>query len=215
MRQRVLSLNVWDLPAPFGHLTRERMRLISERLPRLDCDVLVFQEVWTTESRADLVAGGQRAGCRHVWRPEPSKTGGGLLVLSREPIRSADFVPYPLTGLPQRISHADYYGGKGFVRLTIAAERPYVLFGTHLHARYTPVNEPDEYLGHRVAEVVELAAAIREASQPVLAIGDFNFRETSPEYRILMRLTGMGDVAASLDARQPTGSLSNRYRLAR
>jgi endonuclease/exonuclease/phosphatase family metal-dependent hydrolase len=208
-------MNLWDLPAAFGHLTRERVRLVSERLPSLDCDVLVFQEVWTSESRSVLVSGGQRAGNRHVWRPQPSKTGGGLLVLSREPIRSADFVPYVLTGLPQRVSHADYYGGKGFVRLTIDAESPYVLFGTHLHARYTAADEPDEYLGHRIAEVVELAAAIRAESQPVLAIGDFNFRETSPEYRILMGLTGLGDVAVSLDARQPTVTLSNSYRLAR
>ena len=29
MRQRVLSMNLWDLPAAFGHLTRERVRQIE------------------------------------------------------------------------------------------------------------------------------------------------------------------------------------------
>ena len=216
MRVRVLSLNVWDLPRPFGHSARARMQRISEALPALECDLLVFQEVWTSTSRDALIAAGQRAGCPHAWHRERTTGGSGLLVLSRAPIRSARFVPYSLSGLPQRVTHADFYGGKGFVQLSIDLDGElFSVFGTHLHARYTRDNGRDEYLGHRAAEVVEIAAAIRREPTPVIAVGDFNFQESSPEHEILLGLTGLVDAAAALDSRQATVTLSNHYRRAR
>jgi endonuclease/exonuclease/phosphatase family metal-dependent hydrolase len=137
-------------------------------------------------------------------------------VLSRAPILEARFVPYSLAGLPQRITHADFYGGKGFVRLSIDLNgESFVAFGTHLHARYLRYGNGDEYLGHRAAEVVEIAAAIRAESLPVVVGGDFNFPESSPEHEILLGLTGLADTAAALDSREATLTLSNRYRLAR
>jgi hypothetical protein len=88
------------------------------------------------------------------------------------------------------------------------------IFGTHLIARYTAVGEVDEYEAHRAGEVIELAAAVREVETPVVAIGDFNILEDSPEYRILLGLTGLVDAAAALGTRQDTVVRENAYRAA-
>lgn len=215
MDLRVLSLNVWGLPPPVGSDVSERLHRIARRLPDLDVDVVVFQEVWTEESRATLLSAGHTAGLGESWQHGSALGGSGLLALSRLPIRSTRFTPYRLCGLPQRVTHGDFYGGKGFVRLDVEfAGELVAIFGTHLIARYTAVGEVDEYEAHRAGEVIELAAAVREVETPVVAIGDFNILEDSPEYRILLGLTGLVDAAAALGTRQDTVMRENAYRAA-
>ncbi len=54
--------------------------------------------------------------------------------------------------------------------------------------------------------------ASHKTDHPILALGDFNFPENDPEYAIFTGLTGMRDVAADLDRRQPTVWGENVYR---
>lgn len=216
MRLRVLSLNVWGLPAPVGRDVSTRMERINQKLPSFDADVVLYQEVWTDDARAQLIAGGARAGLSNVWHHELTRGGSGLLALSRLPIRAVDFTPYRLCGLPQRLTHADYYSGKGFARLVVdLGDAPVTIIGTHLHARYAPASVVDEYLGQRTAEVIEFSAGVREVTGPIVAAGDFNLREGSVEYRVLLDLTGLDDVAVELDNRQITSALANPYRAER
>ena len=70
----------------------------------------------------------------------------------------------------------------------------------------------DDEHPHRVAQIVQLAAAIAQLGDPVLAAGDFNMREGRPEYAVFTGLTGMRDAAVELDRRQPTTLVSNPYR---
>ena len=215
MRLRVLTLNVWGLPFPVGYHVEERLALVVRDLPPLACDVALFQEVWTEEGRRQLIEGGLHEGYPHAWTPGASRSGGGLVVLSRLPIRAASFRRYTLCGLPQRLTQMDYYAGKGLGRFDVdVGGIPVVLFSTHLHARYAPAEETDDYVGHRTGEVLELAQEVRAVTGPVVAVGDFNMRDTAPEYRVLRGLTGLVDVAAARGARQATSTLQNAYRLA-
>ena len=216
MRLRVLSLNAWALPPPVGQRVHERLSLVLRALPALDCDIALFQEIWTDEARAQVIEGGRSLGYRHTWtNPGPARGGSGLLGLSRWPIGSSRFRRFTLCGLPQRLTHLDYYGGKGVVRLDVEVNGVYgALFNTHMHARYVAATEEDEYQGHRAAEVIEFADEIRSVSGPLVAVGDFNMRDTAPEYRVMRGLTGLVDVAADLDLRQPTVTLDNAYRRA-
>jgi len=214
MRVRVLSLNVWALPPPVGHQVHERLSLVLRDLPALDCDLALFQEVWTDEARAQIIEAGLSFGYPHTWtNPGPARGGSGLLALSRWPIRSSRFRPFTLCGLPQRLTHMDYYAGKGVARLDVDIGGVYVtVFNTHMHARYAAATVDDEYQGHRTAEVIEFAEEIRSVGSPLIAVGDFNMRDTAPEYRVMQGLTGLVDVAADLDVRQPTATLDNAYR---
>lgn len=135
------------------------------------------------------------------------------MVLSRLPVQDIRFTPFRLKGLPQRPQHADYYGGKGFVELTVETEAgPLVVINTHLHAGYRPSNEPDEYAGVRAAQAIELAMRVRALSKPVIALGDFNSDEEQPARHILLGLSGLADVADQLDHAQATALSDHPYR---
>jgi endonuclease/exonuclease/phosphatase family metal-dependent hydrolase len=175
-------------------------------------DAIAFQEVWTPHARRVLHEAGSDAGFAHIWYNDASIGGSGLLVASRLPIEGARFERYALRGLPQRVMQGDYFGGKGFVRLRLSTPSgPISLIDTHLQARYT-ADVPHEYLAHRTGQVVQLALNARRIDDPLVILGDFNFREGQPEHRILLGLTGLRDVAAELDHRTPTIARSNPYR---
>jgi len=211
MRIRVATLNVWALPGPFAPSVGARMQAIGRRLASLDLDAIAFQEVWTADARDRLVAAGRAAGLPGAWH-HPAGFGGGLLVLTRLPIRSARFDPFSLRGDPVRPDHPDYYGGKGWATLELATRAgPLMLVDTHLHARYTN-DVPHAYRAHRVGQIAELALASRKLQHPVVTLGDLNFTDVHPEHAILTGLTGLRDVAADLDRPSATVLRENPYR---
>jgi endonuclease/exonuclease/phosphatase family metal-dependent hydrolase len=205
MRLRLLTLNVWALPEPLSADLAGRLHRIGEQLPSLGADVAALQEVWTPNARQQLAAAAHRAGYPHVWHNRASLQNSGLMLLSRLPLHQPQFRRFALGGLPQRLHHGDYYGGKGFVQVQLSTpEHTLSLINTHLVARYEHREGPDEYRGHRAAQIVEIAAAVHRCPEPVVALGDFNICEGQPEYRVLLGLTGLRDAAAELDRRQPT-----------
>jgi sphingomyelin phosphodiesterase 2 len=211
MRIRVATLNVWALPEPLARSVEPRMRAIGARLASLDLDAIAFQEVWTEGARTRLVAAGRAAGLAHAWHP-PYAFGGGLLVLTRLPIRSARFDAFAVRGDPARPDHPDYYGGKGWATLELETRvGPLLLVDTHLHAPYRS-DVAHAYRAQRVGQITELALASRQLPQPVVMLGDFNFRDDHPEHTILTGLTGMRDVAGELGTPVPTVLRSNPYR---
>lgn len=209
---RVATLNVWGLTGGLSRHTEPRMHAIAARLPRLELDLLAIQESWTEEGRRILVEGGRAAGLVHVWHRQPAFGGSGLVLLSRRPLGEVRFREYRLCGLPERIDHGDYYGGKGVALATIdTAAGPVHVLDTHLIAHYE-VARLDAYHGHRVAQLIEIAVLLAQTPHPVIALGDFNLRETTEEHRILTGLTGLRDVAVQLDTRQDTVLADSPYR---
>lgn len=213
MRLRVLTLNVWGLPLGIARHADARMQAIAQRLETLDADIVAFQEVWTSGARSLLDRAARAIGYSTVWHRRRAFGGSGLMVLSRLPEISAEFTSYRLAGLPQRPQHADYYGGKGFVELTLKTPHgPLALINTHLHAGYAPPGQPDEYVGIRAAQAIQLATTVRRIQNPIVATGDFNSEENDPAYRILLGLSGLEDVAVALDQRASTIPRENPYR---
>ena len=211
MHIRVATLNVWALPEPLAPKIGARMRAIGERLAGLELDVAAFQEVWTVPARHELVAAGLAAGLVHAWHHKPSY-GGGLLVLSRLPIRSARFDEFSVRGDPGRPDHPDYYGGKGWATLELMTDAgPLAFVDTHLHARYSR-DVSHEYRSQRVGQIVELGLASRELRSPVVAVGDLNLVDTDPEHAILTGLTGLRDIAVELATPDATVLRGNPYR---
>ena len=212
MRLRLLTANIWGLPWPVGRDLPARLRAIAAALPDLDVDVAAFQEVWTQDARDSLIAAGRDAGLDFVWHRPSTLSGSGLLVLTRLPILEAHFELFSLGGFPERIDHADYYGGKGFGNLTLDTQAgPVSLFVTHLQASYVE-RDQDEYVGHRTAQVVDMAAALARVRNPVVVLGDLNFEEAHEEHSILTGLTSLRDAAIVLDQRENTALISNSYR---
>lgn len=216
MRLRVLTLNCWDLPFGLAHRASARLNAVGEALSGLDADIVALQEVWTPRGRRQLLAAGAAAGYAHRWHREEALGGSGLLVMSRLPIARTSFVRFRLAGLPQRVQHADYYGGKGLALLTLeTGDGPLALAVTHLHADYVAREAHDEYLGVRAAQVVQIAHALLPIDTPLIAAGDWNTQEGDDEYAALLGLSGLADIAVTLDARQDTIQAGHPYQGAR
>jgi len=181
------------------------MEAIGQRLGSLDADVVAFQEVWSPPARARLIEAGRRAGYAEVWSKPGSIGASGMLVLSRLPIRASRFIRFSLCGFPQDVTRGDYYGGKGIAIVTLDTPAgPVALLSTHLIPHYGDYGPEDTYMGHRIAEVVELADALAQIEIPAIVVGDFNFTEREPEYEVLVGLSGITDVAAALEWREVT-----------
>lgn len=212
MRLRVGTLNAWGLPEPLSVEPLRRLHAVGERLPDLGLDVVAFQEVWFAGARRVLAQAGKRAGLEHAWSPRASIGGSGLLVLSRHPIEEALLTPYLLRGLPERVAHGDYYGGKGYVQLRLRTPMGAVTFvDTHLHARYAS-EVAHAYLAHRSGQVVQLALASRDVHDPLIVAGDFNFVRGSQEHGVLRGLSGLRDLPHETGDPDATVLRSNPFR---
>ena len=212
MRVRVATLNVWGLPEPWAEDVPRRMAAIGERLAALHLDIAAFQEVWRAEARRNLIRAGRRAGLASTWYNDAGIGGSGLLVLSRFPMRDVHFEPYLIRGELERLSNGEFLSDKGFARVTLDTGMGAIdLVNTHLHARYQS-RVPHAYRSHRVGQIVQLAAQALQRERPTIVLGDFNFYEGDPEYRVLGGLTGLRDAAASIGQRQATVGPDNPYR---
>jgi endonuclease/exonuclease/phosphatase family metal-dependent hydrolase len=209
---RVATLNVWGLPEPLSVDPHRRLRAIAARLPEIAADVVAFQEVWYADVRRILRDGGQRAGLEHAWAPDTAIGGSGLLVLSRLPIEQAALAPFALRGLPERVTHGEFYGGKGYVQARLDTPAgPVTLVDTHLHARYAS-EVKNAYLPQRAGQIVQLALETAGIHDPLVAVGDFNFTRGSDEHGLLTGLSGLRDLAEEIGRAQPTVLRSNPFR---
>lgn len=213
MQIRLATLNLWALPEPLGRDVQERIDAVGRRLPALDLDVIAFQEVWTRDAADRLRAAGRRAGLEHSWFGDGPFGDGGLLLLSRLPVDEVRFEAYAVTGAPEKAAaNLEYLSGKGFATARLRTPAgPLVLVNTHLHARYTG-SAPHRHMPHRTGQAVQLTARFVDRPEPLVAVGDFNFREGETDYRVLTDILGVRDVAASLGRRESTTLRLNPYR---
>lgn len=212
MRVRVATLNVWALPTPLAEQVSARLHAITNLLPTLELDAIALQEVWTSAARDALITGGRRADLNHVWHNDASFGGSGLLILSRLPIEQVRFERYALRGPAEQISQGDFYGGKGFAQVRLGtAAGPLSLVNTHLQARYSKT-VPHEYRTLRAGQIVQLSLAVHELQEPLIVAGDFNMQAEDESYRVLTGLTQLRDIAAELNAAEPTVMADNAYR---
>ncbi len=212
MQIRLATLNVWALPEPIGRDVQVRIDAIGARLPDLGLDVVAFQEVWTRDAAARLLRAGERAGLVHGWYGDGTFGKGGLLVLSRLPIEEVHFEAYSVTGAAEKAANLEYLSGKGFATVRLETPSgPLVLVTTHLHARYSS-SAPHRHVPQRTGQAVQLATRFADSREPIVALGDFNFREGETDYRVLTDILGLQDVAALLDERQNTTLHTSPYR---
>lgn len=210
MQVRLATLNVWALPEPIAQDVTARVDAIGRTIPSLHADLIAFQEVWTHDAARRLRKAGREAGLSHVW--SGGSEAGGLQVLSRHPIDEVTFERFSLRGEAEHVvSNLEYLSGKGFATLRIRTpEGPLVVVNTHLHARYGSA-AAHRHVPHRTVQAIQMAASVTRP-EPVVVLGDFNFREGEPDYQMVTDILGLEDVAVVLDNRQNTTLNTNVYR---
>jgi endonuclease/exonuclease/phosphatase family metal-dependent hydrolase len=207
MPLRFGTFNVWGLPEAFADDVSSRMRSLAARLPGLDLDVLLIQEAWTDEVRDTLRDAALGANFEvandHV-------TSGGLMVLSRLPIRSSQYENFHFRGDPERLSQGEFLGSKGFQTLVLEAPAgPISVINTHLHARYRR-SRPELNSAVRTAQLLQVIGAMKDITGTVVVGGDFNCTVEDVEYRIFRGLTQAVELGDGKS--HPTLSRSNYYK---
>jgi endonuclease/exonuclease/phosphatase family metal-dependent hydrolase len=199
---RLGTFNVWGLPEAFSDDVSSRMRALVSRLEATDLDILLIQEAWTREVRRTLRNGARRAGFAVS---EGDGASGGLMTLSRLPIRASRFERFRFRGDPERLDKGEYIGGKGFEVVEVEGEGgPFTIVNTHTHARYR-VEDSRLDSAVRAAQLLQIVAFVHEYPGSLVIGGDFNCRESDPELRVFRGLTG----AIELGAGASLGTLSS------
>lgn len=210
MPLRLGTFNVWGLPEAFADDVSSRMRGLASRLPSLDLDVLLIQEAWTEEVRETLLEAALDAKFE-VAGGNPSN--GGLMVLSRLPIRTSRFESFRFRGDPERLAQGEFLGGKGFQTLALETDNgPVSVINTHVHARYRRFR-PELNSAVRAAQLMQIVGEMYDIDGTVVVGGDFNCSRGDVEYRIfsgLTRATELGDGRS-----HPTVSRTNFYKKSR
>ncbi|EXJ89566.1 hypothetical protein A1O3_02633 [Capronia epimyces CBS 606.96] len=195
---RILTLNCWGLKY-LSKYRAERLAEIGNRIASYspELDIVGLQECWTF---ADYLAirDRTRSILPHGKFYHSGIFGGGLVILSRWPIRESSMYRYPLNGRPTAFFRGDWFVGKGVACATISLPDGLRIevFNTHLHAPYE--KEPnDSYICHRTAQAWEIAKLMRAASERgslVIGLGDFNMVPLSFAHVLLESRAGVRDV---------------------
>jgi len=106
---RIASYNVWILPW-FSEEYDERLAKLPGALVALDPDIVILQEVWSGAARDEI---SKALGPAYV---TARCDGGGLMVLSRLPIRSERFTPF---GFDCDLSVPEWFAKKGVMEVVL------------------------------------------------------------------------------------------------
>ncbi|XP_018010512.1 putative neutral sphingomyelinase [Hyalella azteca] len=184
---RVLTLNIWGIP--FVSKDREaRISAICQQICSASepFNFLFLQEVWSSQDYTTIAAKLKEV-LPHSHFFYSGVVGAGLCIFSKSPLTSIHFHPWSVNGLPHKVYHGDWWGGKGvgFCRTQVNGIN-FILATTHLHAVYHHLQ--DEYLHHRVVQAYETSQVLdwcSSADSVVILGGDLNCEPHEVPYRLL------------------------------
>ena len=193
----LVTLNTFGVP--FLPNTRTRLRTVGRSLNVANLDVVCLQEVqyfrYVPLLRQEFRSLPHAAFEPHVYAPK-----GGLLTLSRHPMRSAQFHPFKDRRLRLGPAVADWALYKGAMVAELAARAlPTIIVNTHLIANYSSDwSRRNRYAQREHAQAQELAELLNrlDRNSLVLVAGDFNFPRESWVYEEFVLATGLIDPMA-------------------
>jgi endonuclease/exonuclease/phosphatase family metal-dependent hydrolase len=193
-RLRVLSWNVWGLPA-FSTNLPERMAALPDAIAKLDPDVVLLQEIWAESDGARVRDGLARHGYSHATHLAHTEHGmTGLFTASKLPLKHVGFHPFASGRIGHSIWHLEWIASKGvgsFLLQTPLGEL--AVQNTHLQAQY----ETDVYAAERLSQVSEIVQLNRKSSLPLVLGGDFNTGSEDLPRQALLDLVALSDAMPS------------------
>ncbi|CAG8728503.1 13252_t:CDS:2 [Cetraspora pellucida] len=207
----VLTLNCWGLKFVSKKRNR-RMEAIADNLACSNYDIVCLQEVWVYTDY-ELIRNRTKKRFSHAKFTHSGVFGGGLVILSRYPIVEFNFHKYRLNGHPIKLTHGDWYVGKGLTSAVV--DHPVSglieVFNTHIHASYE-AKKNDEYLAHRVSQAWEAANLMKISAsrgRNVIAVGDYNSEQDTLAYKLITQHGQMTDSWQSQNSDTPISASTN------
>lgn len=194
---RALTMNTFGVPT---HHTNARMRTLARDLNAADLDAVCFQEVqlsyYNRLLRREFHGLPHAAFEPHIYAPK-----GGLLTLSRHPLRTFTFEPFRTRRLRLGPALADWALYKGALVTHIEEQAtPIIIVNTHLNANYdgnwSPANRYAA-IEHRQAQQLADIVQGLDPSALVFVVGDFNFPRGCWIYEDFVQAAGVIDPLAA------------------
>ncbi len=211
---RLLTLNVQG--HPFTRHTRSRLATIGQQASEAGLDVVCLQEIQFAPY-IRVVRESFPAFAHYAYEPFVHAPKGGLMILSRLPIRQQRFVLYNKRGRLASPALADWILHKGILLAElVAGELPIAIVNTHLVANYAADwSRENRYVKHQQSELEQLRQLI-EAIEPdrlTLVAGDFNVPATAAYYQEFLGRAGLHELLAEGGAPtyRPPRFLPGRY----
>ena len=182
---RVASLNAWLIPFGTDDLD-ERLERMGPAIDALEPDIVCLQEVWFGAAFESLVEALEHR------LPNTARSGGGLAVLSRWPVREAVFEEFPASTAPGFI---EWLARKGFLVTVLETPAgPLRVVNSHLAFDHSADNR-----GNSVQLPILLDALAAHTDLPLVLCADLNIRsadEGAPSAGFLSLLdAGLEDAA--------------------
>jgi endonuclease/exonuclease/phosphatase family metal-dependent hydrolase len=194
IRLRVLTWNVWGVPAITSHLD-ERMAALPSALGGLDPDIVLLQELWEPRHAESVGRKLGERGLRHFRRFDTPAGATGLFVASKFPLGAGAFRSFSLGRMPHSFWHLDWMVEKGVANVVV--ETPLGALrveNTHLQAQY----RTDRYGPERLAQAAEIVLMNGgHANETLLLAGDFNGPGDELPRRVLRDLGSLEDASPS------------------
>jgi endonuclease/exonuclease/phosphatase family metal-dependent hydrolase len=191
----LLSFNCFGVPTT---RTTARLRLLAEILNQESYDIVALQEVQTQRYCRQLITE-----CTtypyHAFTPFVHAPKGGLLLLSRLPVQSKDYVLFRERGLWYTPALTDWILHKGvLVMCTQVGDVSLTVMNTHLTANYLGDWETKGVFSqHEHQQLLQIADLV-QAEPPenlVVACGDFNVPRGSWLMQSFLSASGLTDPA--------------------
>lgn len=200
MQLRLLTFNTLFR----GH-TGARLRALGRLLDRSPLDVACLQEVVARRTLA-IVRGATPSFPHAAWVPYGPFVRGGLVTLSRRPLRCLRADVYCRRGGRHLHSLSDWFIRKGLVVTELDLDgRPVVVVNTHLVANYdddwSPGNPFAAVERVELRQLAEVVAGI-DPGLPLIVAGDLNVPTGSWLFDEFLAATGLHDPLA--DRPEPT-----------
>jgi endonuclease/exonuclease/phosphatase family metal-dependent hydrolase len=194
VRLRVLTWNVWGLPA-FSTNLEARMAALPAAIAKLDPDLVLLQEIWAESDGLTVKRGLERHGYRYASHLAHTEYGmTGLFTASKLPLKPVGFLPFASGRIGHSIWHLEWIASKGvgsFLLETPLGELQ--VQNTHLQAQY----ETDAYDAERLSQASEIVLMQKAQALPLVLGGDFNTGSDEPPRKALLDLLALRDTMPS------------------
>jgi endonuclease/exonuclease/phosphatase family metal-dependent hydrolase len=194
---RLLTFNVWGLPAWLAKGSPGRFDRIAAELERAAPDLVLLQEVWTARAGQALPVAGQwsvATGTQSPWICRRS----GLVTLSQHPIVSGEFRPFRYARWP------DVLVTKGALKTTLelAGGQRVTIWNVHLQAGRTA--HARRVRARQITQLLEWVRETEDGQTLDIIAGDFNCTPDSQEHRVLTHHWGPDAQAVLRQSHAPT-----------
>ncbi len=216
MELKILTFNIWDIPAWFCVNREGRIARLPDFLKKHDPDIICLQESFDTKNRALIhkTLGKSLYKIQDNWQKtrrillyKKFDKSGGLVTFSKFKIQKTVFTPFkkhPLMSLWER------FGAKGFLETLI--KTPYgPLLVINVHFLNGKNKIPKKI---RMMQVSSLFERLKSENGTTIIAGDFNeeAHEGEDNFHHIFQKLGFSDSARFLKkVQRPTLSIDNPY----